>query len=228
MEDKDMIGVVEGYTMTNVFPLLGNALAARDSVRNEQVHRFIQDVLVEVNLKLWKLEQRVDKEYMKTEDFLNFFHKTLLKAAVDLRREKMRMFANIIVNSTLKGNADSQDGKKYLFDETIDKIDEGLFEFLLHMSSRRMLDDNTLSKGWKGDDDDLKVLGIDEKKFFFNADYLLSVGVLVRLPRFNVQGTGHLVYHDEYFVTQYGVDFVEYVRDQDMTEGAAAEEVAMA
>lgn len=223
-----MIGVVEGYTMTNVFPLLGNALAARDSVRNEQVHRFIQDVLVEVNLKLWKLEQRVDKEYMKTEDFLNFFHKTLLKAAVDLRREKMRMFANIIVNSTLKGNADSQDGKKYLFDETIDKIDEGLFEFLLHMSSRRMLDDNTLSKGWKGDDDDLKVLGIDEKKFFFNADYLLSVGVLVRLPRFNVQGTGHLVYHDEYFVTQYGVDFVEYVRDQDMTEGAAAEEVAMA
>lgn len=223
-----MIGVVEGYTMTNVFPLLGNALAARDSVRNEQVHRFIQDVLVEVNLKLWKLEQRVDKEYMKTEDFLNFFHKTLLKAAVDLRREKMRMFANIIVNSTLKGNADSQDGKKYLFDETIDKIDEGLFEFLLHMSSRRMLDDNTLSKGWKGDDDDLKVLGIDEKKFFFNADYLLSVGVLVKLPRFNVQGTGHLVYHDEYFVTQYGVDFVEYVRDQDMTEDAAAEEVAMA
>ena len=227
MEDKDMIGAVEGYTMTNVFPLLGNALAARDTVRNEQAHRFIQDVLVEVNLKLWKLEQRVDKEYRKTEDFLNFFHKTLLKAAVDLRREKMRMFANIIVNSTLKGNADSQDGKKYLFDETIDKIDERLFEFLLRMSSRRMLDDNTLNKGCKGDDDDLKVLGIDEKKFFFNADYLLSVGVLVRLPRFNLEDEGALVYHDEYFVTQYGVDFVEYVRDQDMTEDAAAEEVTM-
>lgn len=204
-----------------------NALAARDTVRNEQAHRFIQDVLVEVNLKLWKLEQRIDKEYMKTDDFLNFFHKTLLKAAVDLRREKMRMFANIIVNSTLKGNADSHDGKKYLFDETIDKIDEGLFEFLLRMSTRRMLDDNTLNKGWKGDDDDLKVLGIDEKKFFFNADYLLSVGVLVRLPRFNLEDEGALVYHDEYFVTQYGVDFVEYVRDQDMTEDAAAEEVTM-
>lgn len=228
MENNDMIGAVEEYVLQNTFPLLSSALSARGSVRNEHAHRFIQEVLVEVNLKLWKLEQKVDKEYMKTEDFVNFLHKTLLKAAVDLRREKMRMFANIIVNSTLKGNADSQDGKKYLFDETIDKIDEGLFEFLLRMSSRRMLDDNKLNKGWKGDDDDLKVLGIDEKKFFFNADYLLSVGVLVRLPRFNLENDGVLVYHDEYFVTQYGVDFVEYVRDQDMREDAAAEEVAMA
>ena len=60
-----MIGAIEEYFLQNTFPPLGNALSARSSVRNEQVHRFIQDVLVEVNLKLWKLEQRVDKEYMK-------------------------------------------------------------------------------------------------------------------------------------------------------------------
>ena len=36
-----------------------------------------------------------------------------------------------------------------------------------------------------------------------------------------------LGYGAVYFVTQYGVDFVEYVRDQDMTEDAAVEEVAM-
>lgn len=58
MEDNDIIGVVEEYVMENTFPLLGNALTARGSVRNEQVHRFIQEVLVEVNLKMWKLEQK--------------------------------------------------------------------------------------------------------------------------------------------------------------------------
>ena len=64
MEDNDMIGAIEEYFLQNTFPPLGNALSARSSVRNEQVHRFIQDVLVEVNLKLLKVEQRVDKEYM--------------------------------------------------------------------------------------------------------------------------------------------------------------------
>lgn len=90
MEDNDMIGAVEEYVLQNTFPLLRNALSARSSVRNEQVHKFIQDVLVEVNLKLWKLEQRVDKEYLKTEDFVNFLHKTLIKAALDIRQEKRR------------------------------------------------------------------------------------------------------------------------------------------
>lgn len=134
------------------------------------------------------------------------------------------MFANIIVNSTLIGNANPEDGRKYLYDETIDKIDEKLFDFLLRMSTRRMLDDNQLNKGWRGDDsEDLKELGINDKTFYFNSDYLLSVGVLVRLPRFKVQN-GHLMYHDEYFVTQYGLDFVEYVKNQELMEFEEVEE----
>lgn len=96
MEDKDMIGAVEEYFLQNSFPPLGNALSARSSVRNEQVHKFIQDVLVEVNLKLWKLEQRVDKEYMKTEDFVNFLHKTLIKASLDIRQEKRRYLQTLL------------------------------------------------------------------------------------------------------------------------------------
>ena len=91
----------------------------------------MQDVLVEVNAKLWRLEHRVDKEYMRTADFLNFLHKTLVKVALDLRKEKLKLLGNSIVNSSLIGNADENDNRKYLFDETIDKIDERLFEFLL-------------------------------------------------------------------------------------------------
>lgn len=70
-------------------------------------------------------------------------------------------------------------------------------------------------KGWRGTDDELKLLGVDDRTFQFNAEYLLSVGVMVRLPKFELKGeTGHLMYHEEYFVTQYGREFVEYVREQ--------------
>lgn len=215
MEDKDLIKAVEDATLDNMFPLLKSALAFGDAAKETQSKRFIQDVVVEINAKLWRLEQRVDKEYMRTEDFVNFLHKTLLKVALDLRKEKMRLFANIIVNSTLIGNANPEDGRKYLFDETIDKIDERLFEFLLRASARGVEGLGLEDKGWRGTDDELKLLGVDDRTFQFNAEYLLSVGVMVRLPKFELKGeTGHLMYHEEYFVTQYGREFVEYVRER--------------
>ena len=215
MEDKALIKAVEDATLGNMFPLLKSALAFGDAAKETQSKRFIQDVVVEINAKLWRLEQRVDKEYMRTEDFVNFLHKTLLKVALDLRKEKMRLFTNIIVNSTLIGNANPEDRRKYLFDETIDKIDERLFEFLLRASARGLEGLGLEDKGWRGTDDELKLLGVDDRTFLFNAEYLLSVGVMVRLPKFELKGeTGHLMYHEEYFVTQYGREFVEYVREQ--------------
>lgn len=225
MEDKELIKAVEDATLDNMFPLLKSALAFGDAAKETQSKRFIQDVVVEINTKLWRLEQRVDKEYMRTEDFVNFLHKTLLKVALDLRKEKMRLFANIIVNSTLIGNSNPEDGRKYLFDETIDKIDERLFEFLLRASARGLEGLGLEDKGWRGTDDELKLLGVDDRTFQFNAEYLLSVGVMVRLPKFELKGeTGHLMYHEEYFVTQYGREFVEYVRDQDSMEFTEVEE----
>ena len=73
---------------------------------------------------------------------------------------------------------------------------------------------NNINDGWKGDEEDLRILGVDEKSFFYNADYLMSVGVIVRLPRFNVNN-GRMLYHDEYFISQYGQAFVDYVKEQE-------------
>lgn len=213
MEEDDTINIIEDLVISNIHPLLGSALSARASKKNEEVHRFIQDVLVDVNTRLWRLEQRLDKEYMKTDDFINFLHKTLIKVAMDLREEKKKLFANIIVNSVLIGNADVNDGRKYLFDETIDKIDERLFEFLVRMKSRSLTGDS--ESGWRGRDEELEILGVDDKTFDLYADYLLSVGVVVRIPRFKLEDNGDLVYHEEYYLTQFGSEFVEYVREQE-------------
>ena len=70
-------------------------------------------------------------------------------------------------------------------------------------------------EGWKGTDDDLAILGVDDRTFSFYADYLLGVGVVVRIPRFHMgDNDGGLYYTNEYYVTQYGLEFVEYVKDQ--------------
>lgn len=216
MKDNDQIAMIEDFAISNMFPALGNALSARASIKNKEAHRFMQDVLVEINTKLWRLEHRVDKEYMRTADFLNFLHKTLVKVALDLRKEKLKLFANIIVNSVLIGNSNKNDNRKYLFDETIDKIDEKLFGFLLRMKSRYLTADDENNEGWKGTDEELRLLGVDDRTFCLYADYLLGVGLVVRIPRLDMgQDDGTLYYTNEYYVTQYGLEFVEYVKEVD-------------
>lgn len=195
-------------------PITNAIFTGVTTYRGEIEMQFVKEVIMGVNERINKLEQRIDKEYIKSDDYMNFLYKTLGKAAGDVRKEKLKMFANIIVNSALIGRANIKEGNKYLYDETIDKIDDSLFEFLLRLCSRGMLYDKNRNAGWRGNDEDLKQLCVDERTFFFYADYLLSVGVLVRLPNFEIDDNGVMSYYAEYMVTQYGYDFVEYVRDQ--------------
>lgn len=196
-------------------PVVGNALSAISSYHNKKALDYVEEVLVDVQNKIEQLGEKLDREYMKTEDYLNFVHKTILKAANDLRNEKLHLFSNIIVNSALKGNASAENGKKYLYAETIDKIDEYLFVFLLKISERSLNGMGLEAKGWSGDDDELNLLKVDSKTFQFNAEYLLGVGVMIRLPKFELEeDTGTLTFHEEYFITQYGKEFVEYVKEQ--------------
>ena len=76
-----MINAVEGFTITNMFPLLGSALSERASAKNEEAHRFIQDVLIEVNTKLWRLEKRVDKGLHEDERFRQLFAQDFCKGS---------------------------------------------------------------------------------------------------------------------------------------------------
>ena len=76
--------------------------------------------------------------------------------------------------------------------------------------------DEDNNEGWKGTDEELTILGVDDRTFRFNADYLLGVGVVVRIPRFDMNDDdGTLYYTNEYYVTQYGLEFVEYVKEVD-------------
>lgn len=217
---------LEQWTMSTYFPPLWNALAAEADQRREAEIDFVKEVIVDVNTRLTKLERIVDKEYMGTDDFKNFFHKTLLKASIDLRMEKKKMFANIIVNSTLVGNANTKDRWKYLYAETIDKIDEDLFAFLLRIKSRCISKGHELDLGWTGKEPELSAMGIDLTTFRTNGDYLMSTGLMTRIHQSRYEKENHgIKVQDEYYVTEFGVGFIEYVREHDASEEADAEVV---
>ena len=210
-----LISIVGG--VMSYHPITSALFTYYSTFRNEVETRFLKDFILKLDERISKLQEKVDKEYIKSDDFNNFLFKTIRLAASDVRKEKLRLFANIIVNSTLVGNANENDGLKYLFDDTIDKIDENLFDFLLRMSSRVLEDSVSETKGWGGDISDLALLNVDSTTFRLNADYLFSVGVVIRLPKFEIDTeTGQMAYHEEYYVTQYGKKFVDFVKEQDL------------
>lgn len=215
---------LEHWSISTLFPPLWNALSAEAEQRKEAEMEFVKEVLVDVNTRLIKLESVVDQDYMKTDDFKNFFHKMLLKAAIDLRKEKMKLFTNIIVNSTLVGKANTQDRWKYLYAETIDKIDEDLFAFLLRIKSRCITKGHELDLGWTGKEPELSAMGFDLTTFRTNADYLMSTGLMTRIHQSRYEEKTQMInMQDEYYVTEFGIGFIEYVKEYDAILDAEAE-----
>lgn len=141
------------------------------------------------------------------------------------RNLRKKLFSNIIVNSALKENTSKDYNRKYLYLDTIDKIDEHLFSFLCLLKSRCISKGKVIGFGWQGNEPEPKRMGILEK-FRFNADYLLSLGVMIRLSqrRYINEGQSTRI-TDEFYVTEYGVEFVNFVSEQGVDQFAVAEEV---
>ena len=201
-------------------------MAAENEQRNKAEMEFVKEVLVDVNERMMRLEKLVDEEYMKTEDFRNFLHKILLKAALDLRKEKKNLFANVIVNATLREFADENDRWKFLYGETIDKIDVELFRFLLNVKSRCITKGKELDLGWTGKEPELAAMGIDQTAFRTNADYLMSTGLMTRIHQMRYDKVhSSITPQDEYYVTEFGTGFIRFVRERDDVTESEYEEV---
>lgn len=225
MKDNDLIHGIEKMVTSCVHPLLGGVFTAQDDARVQEQLDFIQEVLVDVKIQLARLEKRVDEEYAATREYYNFLHNTVRKAVNDLRQDKLKLFSNIIVNSTLKENTGKDYNRKYLFLDTIDKIDEHLFSFLCLLKSRSITKGKEISIGWQGNEPELRMMGILDE-FRFNADFLLSLGVMIRISqRRYIEETKGIRITDEYYVTEYGAEFVDFVSEQGLNKFSESEEV---
>ena len=222
MSESDLIECL-GDVVSDLHHLLSCFSRIKEKKRLNAELRFIKDVVIEVNSKVWKLEQRLNAAYMNSDEYANFVYNALRKAAYDLRKEKIKLFANIIVNAGLKENTEKEYNRKYLYLDTIDKIDEHLFKFVCLLKSRCISKGKEIGKGWTGDESELKQMGIYDE-FRFNADYLLSLGLIVRLHlERHDDKEGILVVSDEYYVTEYGIEFVNFVSEQDSNQFADAQ-----
>lgn len=225
MKNNDLIHGIEKTVISYISPLAGGIITTQDDARVQEQLDFIKDVLVHVKVQLTRLEERIDEEYAATREYDNFLYNTVRKAVNDLRRDKIKLFSNIIVNSTLKENTGRDYNRKYLFLDTIDKIDEHLFSFLCMLKSRSVTRGKEIGEGWQGNEPELKTMGILDE-FRFNADFLLSLGVMIRISqrRYNKE-THSIRITDEYYVTEYGAEFVDFVREQDINQFTESEEV---
>ena len=109
--------------------------------------------------------------------------------------------------------------------DTIDKIDEHLFSFLCLLKSRSVTKGKEIGFGWQGNEPELRQMGILDE-FRFNADFLLSLGVMIRISqrRYNQETQGIRI-TDEYYVTEYGAELVDFVSEQGLNQFAEGEEI---
>ena len=225
MKDNNLIHGIEKTVISWLTPLAGGIITAQDDARVQEQLDFIKEVLVNVKVQLERLEKRVDENYTASREYNNFLFNTVRKAVNDLRRDKIKLFSNIIVNSTLKENTGKDYNRKYLFLDTIDKIDEHLFSFLCMLKSRSVTKGKEIGVGWQGNEPELKAMGIIDE-FRFNADFLLSLGVMIRISqRRYIEETKGIRITDEYYVTEYGAEFVDFVSEQGLNQFSQGEEV---
>ena len=149
MDDNILIHRIEKICMGCV-PVIGMVLAIEDEERLNDEVEFIKEIVQDVKVQVTNLETRVDAEYVASKEYKNYIHNTVRKAVNDLRKEKIKLFANIIVNAALKENTEKEYNRKYLYLDTIDKIDEHLFRFVCLLKSRCISKGKEIGKGWTG------------------------------------------------------------------------------
>lgn len=204
-------------------PVIGRLEAMKDEERLNDEIAYIKEILLDAKVQIQRLEQRIDDEYTFSKEYKNFIQNTVRRAINDLRKEKIKLFANIIVNAGLEENVHKDYNHKYLYLDTIDKIDENLFYFLCALKSRCVTKGEELGVGWTGKELELKQMGVYDD-FRFNADFLSSLGVIVRIRQERVIDKS-LEFSEEYYVTEYGTEFINFVSEQGESQFTDVEEV---
>lgn len=74
----DAIVKAIGSVLAGLHPVTNAIFTGVMTYRNEIEMRFVKNVIVGVNERVYKLEQKIDKEYIKSDDYMNFLYKTLM------------------------------------------------------------------------------------------------------------------------------------------------------
>lgn len=192
-------------------PLTSALYAAFSEYQHLQQMKSINVVLTFLSKELALIKNQLNpSELSNNMEFNNFSYRVFSKAATESRKEKLQMYAHLLACSTIPNNTNDND--KYSYLEIIDKLTIEQLLLLNKMSPKCITDyyhDNSI-KGWKGLEDELKVLGTSVDRFSFNADYLLCLGLTMKINDYSYE-QGTMTISDGYFVTAFGKSFLNYI-----------------
>lgn len=199
--------VIAGIITIN--PITNAVAASVSSYMTARRERQQQNFLAQIRKKVDELASHIDIDYFQTEEFCAMASKAFLKIMMDLREEKARMYATLLVCSAVDQNIKSDD--KFMFLETLDKIDESHLLFL-HKLMGRPCDLSSSVMGWTGSIDECKLINVPENVFEMYCDYLASIGLISRLNHFEINADGHLIEQVHFVVSKYGVSLLNFLK----------------
>lgn len=197
-------------SIANCNPLLSAIFSSYSTYSNNIAHRAIQKVLEEFSKRISKIENIINKDYLQSNEFNSLSYRTFIKAATEVRNEKLEIFAIFLTQSVLLKDVEISD--KFMFLETLDKIDIEHIYFLQRLSGRNTFKDFEHDKGWQGEKEELIELNIVRERFFLLCDYLTNIGLVSRIEKFRIE-EGCLYMNREYFVSIYGMELLRFIEN---------------
>lgn len=211
MNDKPNTGVIIESCLKAVasqFPIVSGVASLYADWKNQQEFNNIKRLIEEHAKSLNDLEDLIDKQYLKTEDYIFTLHRTIDKAKNEIRDSKKKLFSDFLTKSCLIKNTEKSD--KFIFLEILDKVDIEHIKFLSYLNEK-----------WNGMRNDIAIMnviipketGLTKERVNFLIQYFISIGLLVHYDDFEIKDDGHLWSDTKYYVSGLGSDFLDYLKE---------------
>lgn len=211
MKDKPNTGVIIESCLIAVasqFPIVSGVASLYADWKNQQEFENIQRLIEEHAKSLNDLADLIDKQYLKTEDYIFTLHRTIDKAKNEIRDSKKKLFSDFLTQSCLIKNTEKSD--KFIFLEILDKVDVEHIKFLSYLNEKRngMRNDFVIMNAIIP-----KETGLTKERVNFLVQYFISIGLIVHYDDFEIEDNGQLWSDTKYYVSGLGSDFLDFLKE---------------
>lgn len=213
MNDSSIEKIIESSVkaIASQIPIVSGLASLYSDWKNNSEVKNIRHLIYEHGLNLQRLNSIIDKTYIGTEDYAYILHKTIYKAKNEIRENKRKIFADFLTKSCLPKNIENND--KLIFLEILDKIDIEHLQLLQYLNGIKGL----IKEGWTIDSSISKKTGIPESRVRFLIHYFISIGLVLDYNDFEIKDDGDLWSETRYFVSDLGVDLIDYLKEDSNT-----------
>lgn len=209
MEDNQVLGqIVESCVkaIASQIPIVSGVSSLYADWKNSTEFSNIYHLIDCHARTLEKLQEKVDLEFLRSDDYAYILHKTILKARNEIRENKRKLFAEFLTQSCLTKNSENTD--KLIFLEMLDKIEIEHIMLLKYLTQKK----NELKDGWIIDFSLSRETGMKEERIRFLVHYFISIGLILDYNDFEIKDDGNLYSETRFFVSDLGINLLDFLR----------------